>query len=197
MRATDIVEMLTPEELAWSDEEARKHYESAKERNATHTAGLVASDNDININKSGAAGELAFANYLGVPWNHGDGPTYTGDVLCYEVRTTIYEHGRLLLQPKDNHYRPFVMVIDQRPFYIIAGWRWAYEVKKDKYWGTLPNRSDRPCYSILRKKLYPMILLPTEEEVRHVEKYRACFPAYTGTNGGIKSLPIQGGMAQS
>lgn len=90
----------------------------------------------------GAAAELVVARYLGTYWNrpHAVGHKKVGDGLGYEVRSTPYHTGHLIVHKPDVEKghdlpdSPFVLVTGKLPTLTIRGWQWAREMQLDDYW---------------------------------------------------------------
>jgi hypothetical protein len=84
------------------------------------------------IDSSG--GELAAAKAIGVPWR-GDVNTFKqADVgKRTQVRTTILEHGSLIVRRGDKATDVFVLVIGSIPTYRVAGWMLGRHAKDDDF----------------------------------------------------------------
>lgn len=98
----------------------------------------------------GAFGELAYAKCKGVTWAATVGTFKAPDVDGDQVRTTPYFSGHLLLHKEDSETEPYILVICRAPTFIISGWLWGYEAKKDCWWN---DKIDRPCYWVPQSAL--------------------------------------------
>lgn len=107
-------------------------------------------ENDINS----CCAEMAVAKFYNLHWEAVvDNPSkdLMGDVgSVLEVRSTWRRSGRLILHRRDRDDFPFILAIGKGPHWILAGWMWGEEGKKQKYWdGGMP----RPCYAVPQQDL--------------------------------------------
>jgi len=75
-----------------------------------------------------------------------------GDVGEFEVRTTAYATGKLLLGKDDNPERKYLLVT--LPSYhtgVIHGWFWGYEAQSEQYWDT---KMRIPAYMVPQEDLH-------------------------------------------
>jgi hypothetical protein len=86
------------------------------------------------VNIEGAIGELALAKHLGV-YYAGTGIFRGTDVGKYDVRTTQYENGHLILHPDDPDDRIFWLLTGVCGRYIIRGNILGKDGKQEKWWG--------------------------------------------------------------
>jgi hypothetical protein len=117
----------------------------------------------IRLHKIGAKGELAVAKWLGRDWDGNLNDFSAADVGDYQVRTTKYDRGSLILHPADNDRDIFFLVINGDPEYKIAGWIRATDGKEDRYWKDLSG-DGRHAYFVPQRALRD----PTtfEEDIR-------------------------------
>lgn len=105
----------------------------------------------------GARAELAFARMLGA--DLGEWTSYTNgqldalpeDVAGWEVRTTRYPHGHLIIHPTDAPGRPFALVLSDGRTYRAAGWIFGIEARRDKWWRSL--QPGRPAWCVPQSAL--------------------------------------------
>jgi len=101
---------------------------------------------------SGCLGELAIGRWMDkYPFSVFE-ERKMGDVGEFEVRTTAYATGKLLLSKDDNPERKYLLVT--LPDYhtaVIVGWMWGYEVQQDQYWDT---KIRIPAYMVPQKDLH-------------------------------------------
>ena len=86
---------------------------------------------------SGCLGEIAIGRWMDkYPFSLFE-ERKMGDVGEFEVRTTAYSTGKLLINPADDPERKYLL--DTLPAYNTArmvGWMWGYEAQQDQYWDT-------------------------------------------------------------
>ena len=116
------VVILTPDEIAWCLDEARKAQE-----HGWRTSMEQGRDPDVIIDARalGNRGELALANYLGVPWHPTRRTGHLPDVALCHVRATRMQPPVLAFR-RDEVARPprgpFVLVSDSQPAMTLVGW---------------------------------------------------------------------------
>lgn len=121
------------------------------------------------INVEGAAGEIAFAKYMGWYWSGSINTFKTGgDVMDFEVRTRILkkkgEQGYLdeewmydmIVRPDDKDESSYVMVLGRAPNYEVIGWLPGRDAKRPEY---LKNHGGRPYAHFVPQS----VLRPIEE----------------------------------
>lgn len=106
---------------------------------------------------AGAIAEFAFARWAGKGWDPQIGLAYAaasdGDVGRYEVKSTHYANGALMLQAHACPDRAYVLVIAAPPRFRLVGWLWGRDGMLPEFW-----RQDmpKPCYVIPQPQLRPM-----------------------------------------
>ena len=100
---------------------------------------------------TGAMAECALAKYLGVYWE-GCGEINGVDVGEVDVRSTPYDNGCLILHKSDDNNRKYYLLTGADGKYIIRGWIWGYEGKREEYYLTKNDRP--PCYWIPQNVLH-------------------------------------------
>ena len=98
----------------------------------------------------GALAECALAKYLNVFWSKGK--FNLPDVGEVDVRTTHYETGKLTLHKEDYDDRKYYLLTGLNGKYIIRGWLFAKDGKKNEYWLD-PSGKQRWAYFIPQEKL--------------------------------------------
>jgi hypothetical protein len=104
----------------------------------------------------GCAAELAVAKYVDrhwtVPLANGSLDTIPADVgTDIQVRSTRRDDGCLIVHKQDSDDHRFWLVITHRaPNYILAGWLWGHEAKRDEFWRT----GERPAYFVPQSHLH-------------------------------------------
>lgn len=127
----------------------------------------------LEVHIRGAEAELAASKALRVPWTgrliderdwlRRDEVRDVGD---YEIRSTPWKNGALLIHKSDPD-EIFVLVVDQRPVFVLVGWIRAAAAKVPNLWGEL--QAGRPCYVVPQKLLRPMFELTQGEQLPLVE----------------------------
>lgn len=116
---------------------------------------------------SGACGELVLAKWLGVFYdgcldNINEYFRYS-DVGSYQVRTTPYTDGKLILRTLDKENDVHILVLSHSaPVYHLAGWVYGHEGKLPEFLSDGGN-GRRPAYFIPQGKLRSMDTLPKGE----------------------------------
>ena len=106
----------------------------------------------------GAQAELAFAVMAGLPlhqwtaYTTGSLAALPGDVAGYQVRSTTYRTGKLLIHPHDPDDAPVALIINAAPRFTTPGWLPAMAIGKQDQWWPGPNRA-RPCFAIPQSAL--------------------------------------------
>lgn len=99
---------------------------------------------------SGSLAELAVAKYYDI-YPRGFSRAGELDTTAFEIRTTRFRDGHLLLHPEDSDSRLYVLVIDNCPDFFLAGKVLGKEGKLRKYWQE--RRTGRPCYWVPQNSL--------------------------------------------
>lgn len=101
---------------------------------------------------SGCLGEIAIGRWMDkYPFSLFE-ERKMGDVGEFEVRTTAYSTGKLLINPTDDPERKYLLVT--LPTYNtarIVGWVWGYEAQQDQYWDT---KLRIPTYMVKQEYLH-------------------------------------------
>lgn len=162
--------VLTAAELAQAAAVGTDRMRNARAQKAADH--IVQAERPAEIDRLGAAGELAFHLATGLPWHR---TLYTAaefrlakaargdaglDVGGFEVRATHHAGGCLLLHPKDPKDRPFALVIAQGDAYYVVGWGYPDELLAGR---RLEDRAryGRPCYYVEQASLRPAAALDT------------------------------------
>lgn len=156
---------LTEEEINLAYEIAQKRNQS--QRKSNRRDGNVLADS-LEIDKQGAAAEMAVAKALGRAW---DGKFFEigewykwrevgNDVSGLEIRSTKHKNGRLILHPRDKDYAPFILVVQNKDDFELVGWLYAFEGKKQEYWKDVGY--GRPCYYAPQEILRDITTIPVK-----------------------------------
>ncbi len=112
---------------------------------------------NVAVDVLGDLGEYAVAEHLGVEvkpplWTE---PRYDGDLANGdEVRTTPYPRGHLLINPSDADDCRFWLVIADPPDFMIVGWIYGRDGKRDSYRRTPRSGAYMVPQSALCKEIY-------------------------------------------
>jgi len=111
----------------------------------------------------GIAGEYALAKYLGRFWSPTVGhlDTHMGDVSGYQVRSTPWRNGCLIINEKDPDDDIFVLVTGENTVGLewhVRGWLQCRDGKKKEYWQA--KQKGRFAYFIPQEQLNSMETLP-------------------------------------
>lgn len=111
-----------------------------------------------NLHIEGACGELAFAKLLNIYWN-GSINTFGlgGDVGDIQVRTRSRHDYELIVRAKDRDGDAFVLVTGVAPNYVVRGWLFGQEAKRDEWLNAHGGRT--PSWFIPHKELHPIFEL--------------------------------------
>ena len=150
---------LSPGDVAYATTEAvaRFNYNRAKGNDASRGAAPTWVE-QVAREISGCLGELAIARWQDkFPFSLFS-ERKQGDVGEFEVRTTAYATGKLLIVPDDNPERKYLLVTLPSHYTArIVGWFYGYEAQVPEYFD---HKMRMPCYSVTQDKLHaPELLL--------------------------------------
>lgn len=146
--------MLPPEVVARVIEHARRIEAVNKKRRRRNQMGYKPRGEESLINRAlGYLAEAAFASLLGVQWSSIDDWKKVPDVgERWEVRSTTYRNGRLLITARDNPERDYVLVTTPRvmamsefeagehplPFgpFVVVGWYNGERARQTQWWAS-------------------------------------------------------------
>lgn len=112
---------------------------------------------DWTISIEGCIAEWVASRIIDSHW-YGKGQMRGEDVGGYQVRSTAYENGCLILHEEDKDDAPYILLIGKAQVWKGAmGWMYGRDGKDKKYW-----RSDvrKPAFFVPVKALQPMDTLP-------------------------------------
>ena len=98
----------------------------------------------------GSIAEAALAKYLNVYWHKGE--KSAPDVHDVDCRCTTYANGHLEIHKNDPDDRKFYLLTGFNGKYIVRGWIYAKDGKKDEYWRVM-GEGREPQYWIPQDKL--------------------------------------------
>ena len=153
-----VVIKLSPGDVAYASTEAvaRFNYNRAKGNDASRGAAPTWVE-QVAREISGCLGEIAIARWQDkFPFSLFE-DRKDGDVGEFEVRTTAYQTGKLLIVPDDNPERKYLLVTLPSHYTAnIVGWMHGYEAQDPKYFDP---KMRMPCYAVTQDKLHPPEML--------------------------------------
>jgi hypothetical protein len=116
----------------------------------------------------GILGEYALAKYFGKFWSPvvGHLDTDEGDVHGYQVRTTPWRNGCLVINKKDPDADIFILMTGENTTgrrWMPRGWLRGADGKLQEYWEA--KQKDRFAFFVPQEKLNPMETLPSYENI--------------------------------
>lgn len=128
-------------------------------RKNKHVHKLNETERDLNswsVDINGVCGEMAVSKYLGIYYTP---PAWREDDLPngYEIRTTTYYTGHLIIRPGDKP-AVYVLVVAKEPIYSIRGWLHSKEAMHKKYFHPSDNTGGE-CWMVPQSDLNPPITL--------------------------------------
>jgi hypothetical protein len=114
--------------------------------------------NEWQIDIIGSIAEYAVAKHLNVYWepatNIDNLDSLPGDVAHYQVRSTCWPTGQLIIHQRDRDHAPFILAIVTNNQIRLAGWLYGHEGK------TLGEQRDHGDHWIPQNQLHPINTLP-------------------------------------
>jgi hypothetical protein len=132
---------------------------NARAKNRQNYYGAQSADSEL-LDLIGSVGEACVAKHLDRFWA-GAGVFRGGDVAEYQVRTTTYDGGHLVLNRNDDDDTPYILVCVNSGVGKIRGWIYAREGKQAKYWIDKSGRG--PAFYVPQVDLRPVDTLGQEE----------------------------------
>lgn len=128
---------------------------SARAKGRQNYYGAQSADSEL-LDMIGAVGECVVAKHLNRFWA-GAGAFRGGDVDDFQVRTTTYDSGHLVLNNNDSDDKKYILVCVNSGVGKIRGWVYAREGKQAKYWKDKSGRG--PAYYVPQSDLRPISTL--------------------------------------
>jgi hypothetical protein len=114
----------------------------------------------LALHVDGARAELAFARMIGADlaewsaYSPGDLGAIGSDVAGWQVRSTRYREGHLVIYPRDDPDARFALVVTNGFTYRAAGWIGGRDARRPQWWRQL--RDDRyPAWCVPQNALLP------------------------------------------
>jgi len=150
---------LSPGDVIWAIDEgsSRFNYNRAVGNDPGRGVGVTWVE-QLAHEVAGCMGEIAIARWLDkFPFSLFS-DRKDGDVGDFEVRTTAYVSGKLLLSDKDNPERKYLLVtLPSHYTAVIHGWMYGYEIQVPEFYNTSMRA---PCYAVAQQHLKdPRLLL--------------------------------------
>ena len=129
-------------------------------RNDNITGEPPTHEHDVwRTNIEGALGELAYCKWRGIYWT-ALGRLGNDDAGDEEIRTSWHPTGRLILYPKSEDGKRFVLIVGELGVYRITGWMMGRDGKREQYWSEVKKGSGRMAFMIPQAQLRPLEELP-------------------------------------
>lgn len=119
----------------------------------TDAHGFKADGWEIHI--QGAAGEMAVAKWTRKYWSGNLGDLGADDVCKLQVRTRSRHDYELILHKSDPDDRAFILVTGLAPRFVLRGWIWARDGKREEYWKD--PAGGRAAFFVPQSALRPMV----------------------------------------
>jgi len=129
-------------------------------RNTPHKNNLDRRDAPWDLDIESTMAELAVCKHFGHYWS---GIVQAGakDAGPYQVRSTAYKSGRLLIQKDDDPSDVFILVVNDCPRFQLVGWIRGKDAQQKKYW--TEKVAGRPCYWVDQGELQPIATICKDE----------------------------------
>ena len=93
----------------------------------------------VTMNVIGACGEVAVCKALGINWDGVPHIVKSADAVTnIHVRTAACKSGHLIVRPPDSNDHRYVLVIGDRPNFLVKGWMQGREAKQKRWRRDLP-----------------------------------------------------------
>lgn len=129
---------------------------AARQAGRKNYYGADAADAEL-LDILGAVGEACVAKHLGLFWL-GAGQFRGDDVGIYQVRSTKYESGHLVLNKADAPDKVFILVTVNCGVGKLRGWVWAKDGQQERYWQDKSGRGG--AFYVPQSDLLSMAELP-------------------------------------
>jgi hypothetical protein len=163
--------LLTDTEVALAKKVALQRLNYNIAHGIKHKYGMKDKDG-LRYGTVGMLGEFAVAKHFNIPPDTSANGDYRNKDVggIYQVRTTEFHSGKLIIHNADADCDVFILVIkmsDNR--YRLAGWLYGKEAKQNKYW--YPLLPGRPAYNVPQTDLRPIssiaLLQGGKDEKKH------------------------------
>jgi len=148
------MKQLTPDQMIYGCSIGTLRFTESKKKNLTDRLNSGGGDcHGLFLSQVGSCGEYAFCLIHGMPWpasvNSFDGaPDAPPD---WEIRTTEYSEGKLILRKRDNPTRRFALMTCDFPrgIFTYRGWMHGVDMKQ-KPWFVPGSKEQKkePCYMV-------------------------------------------------
>jgi hypothetical protein len=128
--------------------------------------GTTKEDKSWDLDIEGACGEMAFSKAYNLYWSGNFSAFKLPDVGPYQIRTT--KSYSLILRKDDNVKDVYVLVCGRSPDFVITGWCYGWEFRKDEYFRDPTNSNREKAYFIPKHVLHPIESLPTSKALVNV-----------------------------
>lgn|SRR5258708_9915669 len=153
---------LSPEQLAWANHVGDMRQRDNEQRHRPDAYGARAG---AGLHRQGAQAELSLTIMGGFPlsaWasyvETDDLKSIPADVGGFQVRSTTYRSGCLLLHPADRDEALFAFIINHCPVFTAAGWIRAGEAKAHREWWQQRNPRQAWAWFVPQSALKPFAI---------------------------------------
>jgi hypothetical protein len=116
---------------------------------------------DLGIEIDGARAEVAFARMIGADldrqwsaYTSGSLTAIGSDVAGWQVRSTRWPNGHLIIHPRDHLDARFALVLTNGVRYLAVGWITAREARRPVWWRQL-NHGQAAAWCVPQDQLHP------------------------------------------
>lgn len=113
--------------------------------------------NEWQIDVIGSIAEYAVAKHLNIYWEPATNQPLAdlpGDVGTYQVRSTCWPNGQLIIHQRDKANVPYILAIVNNNTITLKGWLYGHEAKQ------VGEQREHHDYWIPQQSLHPMEQLP-------------------------------------
>jgi len=117
--------------------------------------------NEWQIDVIGSIAEYAVAKYLNIYWEPATNTPLAdlpGDVGTYQVRSTCWPTGQLIVHERDKDHAPFILAVVENQHIHLKGWLYGSEAKQ------IGEQRDHGDYWTPQNKLHVISQLPKGEK---------------------------------
>jgi hypothetical protein len=146
-----VVIDMSPTDITMAVNEGTSRYIFNRMRRNSNRGAAPTWVEQVSREVSGCLGEIAIARWLDkFPFSLFE-DRKLGDVGAFEVRTTAYETGRLLITKDDDPMAKFLLVtLPKWDCAHSVGWLHGYEAQQDQYWD---SHMRIPTYAVPQSEL--------------------------------------------
>jgi hypothetical protein len=108
--------------------------------------------------------EMAVAKHFDHFWCGAIGDYSAADAgPVFQVRSTEWASGRLILHPEDHDDAPYVLARVRQNKVTLVGWVYGYEGKQQEYWSAPQAHPNRLAFFVPNDVLHDMVEIPRRQ----------------------------------